>query len=92
MGDAFGNVGSAEIQERWRCFVIAYRQLNRTIPLGFHSFSSDKGDLELATGYHGEMAIDPATSTILSMTVEADLGFETSRILRGDIMVADRAR
>jgi hypothetical protein len=55
--------------------------------VGFHGPSSDKGDLELATGYHGEMAIDPATGTILRMTVEADLGFETSRILRGDIMV-----
>ena len=52
----------------------------------FHGLSSDQGDAEQATGYHGEVAIDPATGTILRLTVQTDqpLG---SPILRGDIMV-----
>jgi hypothetical protein len=55
--------------------------------VGFHGPLSDKGDAELATGYYGEVALDAATGTILRVTVEADVGFQTSRILRADIMV-----
>jgi hypothetical protein len=52
----------------------------------FHGFSGDKGDAGQATEYHGEVAIDPATGTILRLTVQADpqLG---SPIFEGDIMV-----
>jgi hypothetical protein len=39
-----------------------------------------------ATGYQGEVAIDPATGTIPRLTVQADLAFD-STIFRGDIMV-----
>ena len=48
--------------------------------------SSDMGDTENATGYHGEVAIDPATGTILRLTVQADPAFG-SPVFRGDIMV-----
>jgi hypothetical protein len=51
-----------------------------------HGLSSEKGDAEPVRGYYSEVAIDPATDTILRLTVEADLGFEISPILRGDIM------
>jgi hypothetical protein len=39
-----------------------------------HRPSSDKGDVEMATGYHGEVAVGPATGTILRLTVEAGSG------------------
>ena len=45
-----------------------------------------KGQEEQPTGYHGEVAIDPASGTILILTVQADLPMG-SPILRGDIMV-----
>lgn len=54
--------------------------------LAFHALSSDKGEASRITGYLGEVAIDPATGTILRMTVLADVGLD-SPILRGDIMV-----
>jgi VWFA-related protein len=38
------------------------------------------------TGYHGTISLDPATGTILRITVEADL-IPTAPISRGDIMV-----
>jgi hypothetical protein len=55
--------------------------------VAFHGLSSDKGDAAPVTGYHGEVAIDPATGTILRLTVQAEqpLG---SPVLQGDIMVA----
>jgi hypothetical protein len=54
--------------------------------VGFRGLSSDKGDAAQVTGYHGEVAIDPATGTILRLTVQAEqpLG---SPILQSDIMV-----
>jgi len=54
--------------------------------VAFHGRANENGVAEQATGYHGEVAIDPATGTILRLTVEADppLG---SPIVRGDIMV-----
>ena len=54
--------------------------------IGIRGHSGDKRDAEQATGYHGEVAIDPASGTILFLTVQADqpLG---SPILRSDIMV-----
>ncbi len=54
--------------------------------VSFHGLSSDKADAEPVTGYHGEVAIDPATGTILRLTVQAEqpLG---SPVLQGDIMV-----
>jgi hypothetical protein len=54
--------------------------------VAFHGLSSDKGDANPATGYLGEVAIDPATGTILRLTVQADLALD-SPILRGDVMV-----
>ena len=54
--------------------------------VGFHGLSGDKGDAEEATGYHGEVAIDPKTGTILRLTVQADPAFGSS-VFRGDIMV-----
>lgn len=47
---------------------------------------SDTGPAEQASGYHGEVAIDPATGTILRLTVQADLP-SGSPILQGDIAV-----
>jgi hypothetical protein len=54
--------------------------------VGTHGLSSDEGDAAEVSGYHGEMAIDPATGTILRMTVQAEqpLG---SPIRQSDIMV-----
>jgi len=54
--------------------------------VSFHGLSSDKADAEPVTGYHGEVAIDPATGTILRLTVQAEqpLG---SPVFQGDIMV-----
>jgi hypothetical protein len=51
-----------------------------------HGLFSDKGDAAQVTGYHGEVAIDPTTGTILRVTVQAEqpLG---SPILQSDIMV-----
>lgn len=48
--------------------------------------SSGQADSDPPMGYHGEIAIDPATGTILRLIVQADppLG---SPILRGDILV-----
>jgi hypothetical protein len=43
-------------------------------------------DVEQRTGYHGEVAIDPASGTILFLTVQADLPLG-SPVLRSDIMV-----
>jgi len=54
--------------------------------VALHGLNSDKGDAEVATGYHGEVAIDPSTGTILRLTVQADLPFG-SPILEGDMMV-----
>jgi hypothetical protein len=54
--------------------------------VAYHAAVSDKGDTKQADGYHGEVAIDPATGTILRLTVQADLT-PASPILRGDIMV-----
>lgn len=39
------------------------------------------------TAYHGEVAIDPATGTILRLAVQADPDFDAP-FLRGDILVA----
>ena len=54
--------------------------------VGTHGVSSDEGDAAQVTGYHGEVAIDPATGTILRLTVQAEQPLGSS-ILRGDIMV-----
>jgi hypothetical protein len=54
--------------------------------VGFRGRSSDERDAEQATGYHGEAAIDPASGTILFLTVQADLPLG-SPVLRSDIMV-----
>lgn len=54
--------------------------------VGFHGPSSDKGDAKSATGYHGEVAIDPETGAILRLVVQADPALG-SPIFRGDIMV-----
>jgi hypothetical protein len=54
--------------------------------VGFHALSTGQGDTAQTTAYHGELAIDPATGTILRVTVQAEqpLG---SPILQSDIMV-----
>jgi hypothetical protein len=54
--------------------------------VGTHGLSSDEGVAAQVSGYHGEVAIDPATGTILRVTVQAEqpLG---SPILQSDIMV-----
>jgi hypothetical protein len=54
--------------------------------VGTHGLSSDEGVAAQVSGYHGEVAIDPATATILRVTVQAEqpLG---SPILQSDIMV-----
>jgi hypothetical protein len=54
--------------------------------VGFHGRSINKEDVQQVTGYHGEVAIDRVSGTILRLTVQADqpLG---SPILRSDIMV-----
>jgi hypothetical protein len=54
--------------------------------VGFHGLSSDKGDAAQVTGYHGEVAIDPATGTMLRVTVQAEQSLG-SPVLRSDIMV-----
>lgn len=54
--------------------------------VGFHVLLSEQGEPEDATGYHGEVAIDPETGTILRLTVQADLPLG-SPVFRGDIMV-----
>jgi hypothetical protein len=54
--------------------------------VGTHGLSGDRGDAAQVSGYHGEVAIDPATGTILRVTVQAEqpLG---SPIMQSDIMV-----
>ncbi len=54
--------------------------------VGTHGLSSDKGDAAQVTGYHGEVAIDPTTGTILRVTVQAEQPL-SSPILQSDIMV-----
>ena len=54
--------------------------------VGTHSLFSDKGDAEQPAAYHGEVAIDPATGTILRLTVQAEEPLDSS-ILQSDIMV-----
>jgi hypothetical protein len=96
LSTVFGDVAHGEmVWERWErggtgtLAVFRYRvpKTQSRYSLGFHAPSSDKGDAEMATGYFGEVAIDPGTGTILRLTVEADLWSETSRIIRADIMV-----
>jgi hypothetical protein len=53
--------------------------------VGTHGLSSEMGDAAV-TGYHGEVAVDPATGTILRLTVQAEETLD-STILQGDIMV-----
>jgi hypothetical protein len=54
--------------------------------VGTYGLFSEKRDAEQPTAYHGEVAIDAATGTILRLTVQAEepLG---SPILQSDIMV-----
>jgi hypothetical protein len=54
--------------------------------VGTHGLAGDQSDAAQVSGYHGEMAIDPANGTILRVTVQAEqpLG---SPIRQSDIMV-----
>jgi hypothetical protein len=54
--------------------------------VGTHGLSSDEGVAAQVSGYHGELAIDPTTGTILRVTVQAEqpLGSPTRQ---SDIMV-----
>jgi hypothetical protein len=54
--------------------------------VGTHGLSGDKGDAAQVTGYHGDVAIDPTTGTILRVTVQAEQPLN-SPILQSDIMV-----
>ena len=54
--------------------------------VGTHGLSSDEGVAAQVSGYHGEVAIDPATGTILRVTVQAEQPL-SSPILQSDIMV-----
>ena len=47
---------------------------------------SPKASVARHTGYHGEMAIDPATGAIMRLALQADLDVGLP-ILRGDVMV-----
>jgi hypothetical protein len=51
-----------------------------------NGLSSTKDGAEPVTGYHGEVAIDPETGTIMRVTVQADMPID-SLISRGDVMV-----
>jgi hypothetical protein len=51
-----------------------------------HSLFRGNGDAEQPAAYHGEVAIDPATGTILRLTVQAEEPLD-SPILQSDIMV-----
>jgi hypothetical protein len=53
--------------------------------VGIHAPSSDRGDAE-KTAYHGEVAIDPSSGTILRLAVQAEQPL-SSPILQSDIMV-----
>ncbi len=68
--------------------VFRYRVLKNQshYSVAFQGLFSDKADANPATGYLGEVAIDPASGTILRLTVQADLALD-SPILRGDVMV-----
>jgi VWFA-related protein len=50
------------------------------------SFKNEGDNLQHSTSYHGEMAVDPATGTILRLVVEADHE-SGSPLARADIMV-----
>jgi hypothetical protein len=54
--------------------------------VGTHGLSGDQGVEAQVSGYHGEVAIDPATGTILRVTVQAEQPLN-SPILQSDIMV-----
>jgi hypothetical protein len=54
--------------------------------VGTHGLSGDKEDAAQVTGYHGDVAIDPTTGTILRVTVQAEQPLN-SPILQSDIMV-----
>lgn len=56
------------------------------VPEDQSHYSVAAGFAEQAGGYHGEVAIDPATGAILSLTVMAN-PLPGSRIVRGDVMV-----
>lgn len=68
LSTVFGDVAHGEmVWERWErggtgtLAVFRYRvpKTQSRYSLGFHAPSSDKGDAEMATGYFGEVAIDP---------------------------------
>jgi hypothetical protein len=54
--------------------------------VGIYAPSSDKGDAAQKTAYHGEVAIDPSSGTILRLAVQAEQPL-SSPILQSDIMV-----
>jgi hypothetical protein len=54
--------------------------------VGTHGISSDEGVAAEVSGYHGEVAIDPATGTIVRVTVQAEQPLGSS-IRQSDIMV-----
>lgn len=54
--------------------------------VAFNSRPGGKAGAEDGVGYHGEVAIDPDTGTILRLTVQADPAI-LSPILRADVMI-----
>jgi hypothetical protein len=68
--------------------VFRYRipQAQSHYSVGFRDPFGGKPGSEPATGYHGELAIDPASGTVIRLTVQAEEPLN-SPILQGDIMV-----
>ncbi len=75
--------GSAETLAVFR-YRVSQEQSHYSV--GFHALSSDQKNAQQTTAYHGELTIDPATGTILRVTVQAEPSL-FSPIQRSDIMV-----
>jgi hypothetical protein len=66
-------------------FVVPRGESHYTVAYRNPSAQSQNYDLQ-PSGYHGEIAIDPVTGTILRIALQADLDLD-SAMLRADIMV-----
>jgi VWFA-related protein len=66
-------------------FVVPKGESHYTVAFRSPSAQSQNPDLQ-PSGYHGEIAIDPVTGTILRIALQADLDLD-SVMLRADIMV-----
>jgi VWFA-related protein len=67
-------------------FAVPREKSNYVVNLDDSLFRTEIFELQHSTAYHGEIAVDPATGTILRLVMEADLE-PRSPLVRADVMV-----